>query len=161
MNNTQKSKYLIEKQWRDFKLWKCLVPLIAVIIIWPVGAFIVNTDHSFQKVFSDGDLLIFASLLLIGIFIEFKKIQLSQENLLYDNELDKDANIALVFAIIFLIIFGAIKVDILTNDYIIEANVDPKLTYYSITNIIIAFFAVIFASRTFWIVIEKLLKEVS
>lgn len=62
------------KAIEEWALWEVLIPLIAIAIWWPVGT-LRGLDHSFERTFATGELIIFASLLALSVRARFRDRQ--------------------------------------------------------------------------------------
>ncbi len=150
---------VVEKNWRHWYLWQCIAPLAVLFMMWPIGGIIVEAEHSFHKAFADGNLLIFSALLLIGVSLEFRKTKSTNRgNRNLRSILDSKAEISLFAAVLLILWFGAVKVDMMQGDYFSKNPLPPKMLLYSLVSLVSAAGSVGFAANAFWEMTRKLLE---
>lgn len=155
---TEDNKFGIEKKWRDWCIWQCVIPAVALFLIWPFGAIVAEAKSPFYKAFAGGELLIFSALLLTGASIEFRRIQIVDAKGGLRTILDKRSAVGESLAVIVFMLFGAVKVDMMK----LSLEVDPlprKVTWYLLTSLVALSFSVVFATSAFWGVTHALLKD--
>lgn len=70
----RRSCNMIYKRFQDWQLWKVIVPLVALVIFYPVYLF-KQHGGAFLGAFAHNDLLLFSALLLIEVSVEANHIQ--------------------------------------------------------------------------------------
>jgi hypothetical protein len=151
--------YGIQKQWRDWCMWQCGLPILVLLLIWPLGRFVAEATDAFHQAFGTGDLLIFSALLLISMAVEFRRIQLVEPRLLHDGWVESNSEAALFAAIIAFLFLGGIKVDVMRANLFESPDGMSKLTAYAVFSVAATLAAVSFTLRAFWRTRAKLLGE--
>ena len=161
MSVKEQYMYRVKRYWHDWSIWQCAVPVLVIILTWPIGSVISEAKHCFLRTFSDGSLLLYSGMLLVGASLEIKKIQTGEMKVHWNVSLNFLAQVALAGSLIVLIIYGAIKTDMMRTNYFLIDPLPDKVLIYSIGSIIITIGSISFASYGFWKTSEALLKEVS
>jgi hypothetical protein len=91
-------------------IYKVVTPLLVIFIIWPIYWGSLGIEHPFEKAFTHGDLLIFAALILIETVIEGEGSEVR------DFRFHLGRHTALVLAVVSLILFTVVKVDIMRSE---------------------------------------------
>ncbi len=91
-------------------IYKVAVPLLVMVIIWPIYGFSLGIEHPFAKAFAHADLLIFSALILTEAAIE------GEYSHLKDWRFHLGRHIALGLALISLILFTVVKIDVMRSE---------------------------------------------
>lgn len=103
-------------------VYKVIIPLVVMLIIWPIYYYALQIDHSFEKAFAHAELLIFSALILTEAVIE------GEHTLVADWRFQLGRHIALLLAFIALILFVVVKFDVMRHEQSPNAS---KLYFYS------------------------------
>jgi hypothetical protein len=151
-----------QRQFLNWMGWKVLLPLILLILIWPLYGSMLHLPHSFVRAFAPGDLLIFSSLILMEAAIEGEHLPHQSFAALLARMLAK------IFAIVFIAVYVAIRYSVVLheNGMLKELAATPsvnsasmeQLTEISINNMMpysyfscaVALVSVIFSILAFW-----------
>ncbi len=151
-------KYRVRKRWHDWSIWQCALPVVVIALTWPIGSVISEAENCFFRTFADGSLLLFSGMLLVGASLELRKTQAGDMEIYWNISLNFIAQVALAGSLIVLIIYGAIKTDMMRTDYFAINPLPLKIILYSIGSIVIAMGSIGIASYGFWKTTEELLK---
>jgi hypothetical protein len=143
----------------DSIIWRVLLPITFVVLLWPIYKYLVGLEHSFQLTFSHGELLICSAILLMEVIIELNYID-SKTTMLYTSK-----SVALFFVILFIFAFGFLKYQAITAEHdmikfeIVKTDMIQdeqgatltlnKLTGFSCLNCSVAIISVIFGVCNF------------
>lgn len=155
--STIKNHY--QRSFYSWILFDFSLPVILIVIIWPISSFLLNLNYSFERVFSTADLIAIGSVLMLATSRE-----IDIENRL--NRITRDMygfqQAGLFIPIITLLIYMAIKYHCLTYDFPEKGSVQElddtmkALPYLSILVIVCAF-SFCFAAKS--LVINSLREE--
>ena len=88
-------------------VYKVIVPLVVILIIWPIYSYALQTEHPFEKAFAHADLLIFSALILTEAVIE------GEHTLVRDWRFQLGRHMALLLAFVALILYVVVKFDVM------------------------------------------------
>jgi hypothetical protein len=94
---------------RNWCIWKVLLPLGLLALLWPVNAIILGLPHAFESAFAHGELLIFSVLILLEAAVEGEHLRRQSQ------WFQAALGVTKVSAFFVLFIFGFIKADMLRN----------------------------------------------
>jgi hypothetical protein len=139
--------HMIVKRFRDWRRWKLGLPLLALLLIYPVYKFLVVGDE-FISAFRHGELLLFSALILIELSVEaahtneelYRGIQDSMDGLIENSRLG---------GIFLILIYGAMKflVDQQSKLYQVDAS---KATAYCVLCLAVTFLVLSFIVFAFY-----------
>jgi hypothetical protein len=92
-------------------LYKVFAPLLVMLIIWPIYWFSLGVDYPFEKAYADAGLLIFSALVLMEAAIE------GEYSHIKDWRFHLGRHIALILALLSLILFTVVKIDVTRNEH--------------------------------------------
>ena len=147
--------YSLNKKKNDWICWQAVVPLLVIGASFLIARCVVRVDCALEKSFSGGDLFLFASMLLMAVFVELSHVMQTEDCLKEDTELDARSRRALVLAFLTLFAYAVIKEDF-TGYRFPVIGVDPKYTWYAYLSMVWASYAVLFSNRTMWQVVDAL-----
>jgi uncharacterized membrane protein len=151
-----------QRQFLNWIGWKVLLPLILLVLIWPLYGSMLHLPHSFIRAFAPGDLLIFSSLILMEAAIEGEHLPHQSFASLLARMLAK------IFAIVFIASYVAIRYSVVLheNGLLKELAAIPQLNPaqveklsemslnnmlpYSCFSCVVAIVSVIFSVLAFW-----------
>jgi hypothetical protein len=131
-----------DDSWWQWFIWNVICPLGALLILWPITWFVIGADRPFERSFHDGDLILFGSLLLISVSLQ---CSVSRSKIL---ELGKLA------ALMLLIVFGAMKYEIISNGVSHRELGADKLFAYSVFGLSVALASVTVAYYGYWLMVR-------
>ncbi|MDH3890375.1 MAG: hypothetical protein OEV49_04775 [candidate division Zixibacteria bacterium] len=149
---------VIRAQHTDWRVWQVVLPLGVLLMVYFDQSFIVDSRHPVLKVFAQGDLLLFSSMLLFGVSVHLRQVQLRLPHFF---KLNSPAEYSRMVAILILMVFGFIKHDVLTKEYFCnEATLGlSKLYLYLVANLVAVLASVSYTVYTFAKVTQKQLQE--
>src|SRR5947209_2914352 len=113
---------VIQREFLNWMGWKVLLPLILIILIWPLYGKLLHLPHPFVRAFAHGDLLIFSSLVLMEASIVGEHIPQQSFWSLFNRIAAKIA------AIVIIAIYAAIKYSVvLSEDELLKTIVHNHL----------------------------------
>ncbi|HWT00832.1 MAG TPA: hypothetical protein VN256_11350 [Pyrinomonadaceae bacterium] len=141
--------------------WKVLLPLLLLILVWPMYGLVLRLEHPFVRAFAHGDLLIFSSLILLEAAIEGENAPHQGFWALCSRMVAK------ISAILLIAVYVAIKYSAILNeqslqDSIVKVKDDPSavtalhnltmngMLPYSYFSCAVAVVSVIFSIFAFW-----------
>ena len=101
---------------------KVIIPLVVILIIWPIYYYALQLGHPFEEAFGHADLLIFSALILTEAVIE------GERTLMQDWRFQLARHTGLILAFVALILFVVVKFDVMRTEN--SPNPD-KLYFYS------------------------------
>lgn len=122
-------------------IYKVIIPLIVMFVIWPISEYSLGLHHAYEKAFAHGDLLIFAAFVLIEVVIE------GEHKHVKNWRFQLGRHTAFVLAFVSLIFFIVVKIDVLRSE---EAPNIGKMYMYSCVGWFMAVLAGIISIYAFW-----------
>lgn len=97
-----------ENRLQKWLLWEFGATLAVIIVMWPLGRWLSFRNDAFYAAIANGDLLLFAALLLIGVYAEYAA--LSASNSSARSSLAWISSICHLTGVVGLVAYGGIKV---------------------------------------------------
>jgi len=152
------SKRVAVSDWmKDWLFLQLFIPLVILLIPFVADVIVVQREHPFQITFSDGDLMLFSAMLLIGFSIHTKQMHLQWRASISDSwfSLPQAAGVVL------LLLFVMLEYDVIHKGYFnLDVGVLPKrVTAYSCFSCSAALISIMFSVIKFRKLTRLLLKE--
>ena len=139
MEEAVDKQILIENSSNDWCLFQVALPLLMILLTWPLAGLVIGTEHSFFKAFAGSDLLLFSAMLLAGAGVELGRRQIKESRfsikLIHRNR----SNILWFFAVPLFCWFSIVKMDMMREDFFKNGILPLKIYIYVVIN----FFSVI------------------
>lgn len=136
-------------------IWKALLPVFLLGLLWPVYGVILKLPHPFQRAFCHGDLLVVAALILIEASLEGDHIEKQS------GTFRLWCNIGRLIAVLLIFLFGFMKYDAILQESALAraAVVDQwqildKLRVYACFNCSVAVVSLVASFLTFAVVVD-------
>lgn len=153
VNSGENKGFLIKRRWKNWKKWQVGIPLIFILLSWPICLFF-KVENAFEKCFSGGDLILFSSLLLIGVQIEITHIIHSYEKFRINKKLDDKATNSQWWATIIFFLYGIVKYCYISE---MQQTIANGKTIISIFSIAIALFGITYSAKSLFFAYDRLL----
>jgi len=145
---------LIMKRFRDWKRWKVLLPVLMLLLFYPIYIFKEKEIIGpFLSAFAHGDLLLFSALLLFEVSVEANHIQ-HELGESYSDALDDIIEGPKIFGIKLIVVYGAMKLAV-GHDNAPDSPNFIRTAAYCFFCISIATLVVTYSIFAFWKTLEK------
>jgi hypothetical protein len=150
---------LSKERLTNWCIWKVLLPLLMLGLLYPMYRFVLEIDHPFARAFAHGDLILFSILVLLEAAVEGEHIK--NHGSLFQMGLGG----ARVTAILLMCVYGFVKADVMKKEHEVvsaTAQVAPaieKMAQYSYFAWGVTGFAVVYSLGTFLAVMAKERRE--
>lgn len=112
--NVEEIRAHYRKSLRSWYLFDFGLPVVLIMISWPIAKYLIGIDYAFEKIFSAADLVPIGAVLLLATSREID-IESRMGRIVEDLDLYKQ--LGLWIAIVFLLIYMALKYFSLTYNY--------------------------------------------
>lgn len=141
-------------QLRIWAVFECGIPILFFGLSWPIAAIYGDLPASFFRVFSTGDLVIFAALLCIGMYKDIE-VGLHNQDFPPDSFYWSKAS-AIGIAIVFLYLYGFMKSASMSFSFEFESPSDVALLTNVYGSLSFVIFACVFCFSVRWRIIGEL-----
>lgn len=154
-------KSLTQERWLNWLIWKCLIPLLLPILLWPILQYVFEIEYAFQKAFAGGEMLLVAAVLLLSTTEEIQQVSVISNGtrILLSGERELLSTLSRLVAILLFFTYILIKADILGHNYYSTVPIPPKLTAYAVFSITAALLSIIINIYIYWRTVESLMKQ--
>jgi len=70
---------MMKSRLSNWLLWEYSVTMSILLVMWPLGRVWVNRPDAFYEALADGDIILFAGLLMMGVYVEFEYLKTSDD----------------------------------------------------------------------------------
>lgn len=136
-------------------LFDYCLPIIFIVVFWPIGLYLLKIPFAFEKVLSSADLMPIASLLMLAVSRE-----IDMENKLgrITNEMDTSKYVGLFLSILILLFYACFKYYYMTYSFPInsDVNLDEVISIIPYISFATVICALTFCFSTKWRIINSL-----
>ena len=100
--------------WLGFQV---SLPLTIMLLIIPLFSMLVRVNNPVSRSLGEGDLILFSATLMLAISCELHRLQKTDSNFQLDDRVDLTYVFALFWAVILFLVFAAIKILVMQNEY--------------------------------------------
>ena len=143
---------LAMKRFQEWRRWKLLLPLIMLLVFYPIYIF-VAAPSPFLNAFAHGDLLLFSALLLFEVSVEADHIQRELQQV--HNSIDDLTEWPRVCGIVLIVLYGSMKLAVGP-----ETHPSSKAIAYCFFTISVMLLAVTYSYYAFWKTLETAVKDI-
>src|ERR1043165_950817 len=136
-------------------IWKALLPGMLLALLWPIYSFVLKLPHPFQRAFANGDLLIFAALIMVEASLEGEHIENQSGTFRFLT------NLARLFAVLLIFAFAFVKYDVILQEAALaraaaadQGLILDKLRAYSCFSCSVASVSLVASLFTFAVVVD-------
>ena len=104
-------------------LWEVSIPLLIMGSFWPVRRYIVGSPHAFEEAFCNGDLFLFASLLLLGVAIDVKLSERTWKAQGMEGDLSFTREVSRALAFLSILGYGAVRYHQMFSEEVIDLSI--------------------------------------
>ena len=118
--------FCIEKQYADWVKWQLRLPLVISGILGTVSLYLVRVDSPFVRTMGGFELALFSGMLLLGVAMYLRDVQLSRPAATHDKKLNDALDQALWSGVVVLIFYSMFRADVASGALFEEEAVSPR-----------------------------------